>query len=74
MNGLDDREFVEELTLNAKHDGESYKNADAAVEKAFKEFQKRRRREERDFFKELGPEIRRNVRTYWRRMRDEGRL
>ena len=69
---LDDREFVEELTREAIHNGDTYGFPKMAAEVAFKEFQKRRRKEEREYFKELRKEIQTNLCAYWKRQRDEG--
>lgn len=65
MNGLDDNEFMEELILNAKNEGKTYKNAYAAIDLQFELFQKRRREEENETFEVHRKEMVARLNAYW---------
>lgn len=73
MNNLDDDSFVEELVLDATHTGETYRKAELAIDRAFADFQKRRREEEAESFALLRGKAIAELKAYWARMDREER-
>ena len=68
-NGLNERDFVEELMLMSENDGDCYrcgKDAELALVKAFRSFQKRRREEEEEAFEEHRRAMAKSLGIRWR--------
>ena len=67
MNGLDEEEFMDELILNAKNEGSTYKDAPAAIDLQFKLFQARRMEEEIETFEIRKKEMVKRLNAYWKK-------
>ncbi len=67
MNGLDSEEFEAEILLIAENDGSNYyqKDTEKAIADSFKDFQARRRQEERIEFNLARLQLQEKLRRKW---------